>query len=84
MIEIIVAFILGLISIGANVFRTVSVADGKPFHVIWSSVVVGVAYYFGINYIVKGAVPNYIAYSAGAAIITVYMAWKRGNKSEEL
>lgn len=65
---------LGACQIGATTQRIVEVTNGRLLGAIWSSLIISMAYYIGITFIVNKDLIGYIGYSIGATFITAYMA----------
>ncbi len=74
MAHILIAFILGAVSIGAFTWRTLAVHKGEVGTVIVSSAVGSVAGMFSTSYLIDHDWAGYAAFSAGSIAITAWMA----------
>lgn len=78
MASFVLSLIAGMFQIGSATHRTLSVYEGQYHHAWIASVIGSFTYFVGTLLIVQGDLVNYIGFSLGAAIITLWMAWKNG------
>ena len=74
--DIALPVILGIILIGAATQRTITVMKGQVALTFICSIMITFAYWANIGYVVDGDIIGYSAYSAGAMMVTCYMAYK--------
>lgn len=74
--NLIIAFIVGLILMGANTERTIDVYEGKLVGAAVWSLTGSVMLWISTSYIASGDCASYAAFSIGALIVTTALAWK--------
>jgi hypothetical protein len=74
--DIALPVILGIILIGAATQRTITVMKGQVTLTFICSIMITFAYWANIGYVVDGDIIGYSSYSAGAMMVTCYMAYK--------
>lgn len=66
--------LLGATQVGANVWRTLLVQEGR-YLIVWiPGIIISAAYFLGVLFIIQGNILGYIGFSIGALIITTWMA----------
>ena len=62
--------------IGATTQRTITVLQGQVPATALLSVFVSLVYWFNIQYVVEANVKAYVSFSAGAVLVTSFLAYK--------
>ena len=62
--------------IGATTQRTITVLQGQVLSTAMLSVFVSLVYWFNIQYVVEANITAYISFSAGAVLVTGFLAYK--------
>lgn len=68
---------LGIITVGAYTYRTLTVLRGQPLWTIGASFLVSCTYWFSIGFIVEDNLAGYIGFSIGAAAVTSALAHRK-------
>lgn len=68
---------IGLTTVGADMLRAIDILDGKVSRSVALSAVISTTYFFGITFIAEKNVAGYVGFSAGAAFVSGYLAWKK-------
>lgn len=74
--NLILAFIVGIILMGSNTERTIDVYEGKVLGAAWWSITGSIMLWISTSYISSGDCASYAAFSIGALIVTTALAWK--------
>lgn len=77
LLSFVVGIVIGLITVGADVVRTMEVMQGRIAPAVGYSITISVTYFFGITFIANKNLPGYLGFSVGAAMVTGYLAWKK-------
>jgi hypothetical protein len=72
--------VFGVVTVGAAEGRTLQVIAGNPGKAVGLSVLVSLAYWFGINFIVHDDLPGYIGFSIGAAGVIWFLSIRERNQ----
>ncbi len=74
-LSFVVPMVFGAITIGAGVFRQLSVQDESYGGIIKSSIAYSAGTWFGTSYIANKEFANFIGFSLGGMLVTLYLAW---------
>lgn len=74
--NILIPFFFGIMLIGATTQRTITVLQGQVLSTAMLSVFVSLVYWFNIQYVVEANITAYISFSAGAVLVTGFLAYK--------
>jgi hypothetical protein len=83
MLELLSGILVGIMQVGSSTSRTVEVMRGKPFNVLMASLVISVAFYFSVSFVIANNFLGYIGFSIGAAFATTLLAYRRQLKKRE-
>ena len=71
-----IAFFIGMAMIGCVSYRMQYILGGKVAIVNGLNMLITVAYWFQVKYIVNSDIGGYLAFSLGACLITAFQAYQ--------